>query len=116
MRFADRVKETTTTTGTGDVTLAGAVSGYETFTTNFATDEKFYYVIALSTEWEVGFGHLSGASTLVRDEVLQSSNADALVSFSSGTKDVFVTIPGRHENSVATIGVTIAAQMAALLR
>lgn len=104
--FADRVKETATTTGTGDITLAGAVAQFETFTANFATNDKFYYAIVgqTGTEWEVGQGHLSGATTLVRAVVLQSSNADALVSFSAGTKDVFVTIPGNFMNDVCTMG------------
>lgn len=110
MRFADRVKETTTTTGTGSVTLLGAVAQFETFTANFITGEAFYYSIVgqSSLEWECGFGSLSGASTLARTEVLQSSNADALVSFAAGTKDVFVTIPSRFANATATVGVQLA--------
>jgi len=104
--FADRVKETSTTTGTGDFTLAGAVSQFEAFSTNFAVGAFFFYAIVgqTGTEWEVGKGHLSGGTTLVRDQVLQSSNADALVSFSAGTKDVFVTIPGNFMNDVMTHG------------
>ncbi len=96
--FADRVKETTTTTGTGNITLAGAVTQFETFTANFATNDNFYYAIVgqTGTEWEVGRGHLSGATTLVRDAVLASSNSNSLVSFAAGTKDVFVTLPARH--------------------
>ena len=108
--FADRVKETSTTTGTSDITLAGAVSQFEAFSTNFATNDKFYYAIVgqTGTEWEVGHGHLSGATTLVRDVVLQSSNSDALVSFSAGTKDVFVTIPSGFVNDVTTSGKVVA--------
>jgi hypothetical protein len=101
MLFADRVKETSTTTGTGDITLAGAVSQFETFTANYATNVFFPYAIVgqTGTEWEVGLGYLSGAATLVRSQVYQSSNSDAAVNFSAGTKDVFVTIPESWMNS-----------------
>ncbi len=94
--FADRVKETATTTGTSDFTLLGAVTGYQTFNAAFSTTTYFHYCIALQSgsEWEVGRGHLSGAATLVRDEVLASSNAGAATNFSAGTKDVFNTYSG----------------------
>lgn len=92
---ADRVKETTTTTGTGNVTLAGAASGFIDFNTAFGLNVTFYYCIANGTEWEVGVGHLSGTTALVRDTVLASSNAGALVNFSAGTKNVFCTIPSQ---------------------
>jgi hypothetical protein len=92
--LADRVKETSTTTGTGNLTLLGAVSQFEAFSTNYESDEPFYYAIVgqTGTEWEVGIGSLSGGA-LVRTTVLQSSNSDALVNLSAGTKDVFVTAP-----------------------
>lgn len=94
IKLADRVKETTTTTGTSDITLAGAVSQFSSFTSRFATGDYFHYTIVgqTGTEWEVGIGHLSGSTTLVRDVVLTSSNSDALVNFSAGTKDVFCDI------------------------
>lgn len=115
--FADRVKETTTTTGTGNLTLAGAVTQFEAFTTNFATNEVFYYAIVgqTGTEWEVGRGYLSGTTTLVRDRILQSSNADAAVSLSAGTKDVFVTIPSFFANATPTFGQMLASVMGANL-
>lgn len=111
--FADRVKETSTTTGTGDITLAGAASQFEAFSTNFAVGDEFYYAIAgqSGTEWEVGIGTLSGASTLVRSTVLQSTNADALVNFSAGTKDVFCTVPSDWANKVPTMGKALALAM-----
>lgn len=87
----DRIKETSTTTGTGDITLAGAATGFRTLASEYAIGEAFYYAIALGTEWETGLGTLSGSSTLVRSRVDKSSNADALVSFGAGTKEVFVT-------------------------
>jgi len=93
--LADRVKETTTSTGTGNITLAGAVSGFRTFNATFGTNVRFYYAIVgqSSTEWEVGEGYLSASTTLVRDAVFSSSNSNAAVNFSAGTKDVFCTIP-----------------------
>jgi hypothetical protein len=89
--FADRVKDTTTTTGLGDVTLSGtAPTGFVSFNAVFGTNVRFPYVICSNggAEWEAGIGYLSGATTLVRDRVRASSNAGASVSLSSGTKDV----------------------------
>ena len=86
--FADRVKETTATTGTGTLTLDGAATGFQSFTTAFGNGVSVYYVIAGGSQWEVGIG-TTGAGTLSRDTVLQSTNADALVNFAAGTKDVF---------------------------
>jgi hypothetical protein len=91
---ADRVKETTTTTGTGNVTLAGAATGYEAFSANMANTDTCFYCIAGQTtaEWEVGLGtFVSATPALARTTVFASSNANALVSFSAGTKDVFIT-------------------------
>ncbi len=93
--LADRVRETSATTGTGTLTLAGAVAGYQGFNAAFANADTVYYVIQYATEWEVGIGTV-GTGTLSRDSVLASSNADALVPFSAGTKDVFVAyVAGR---------------------
>ena len=86
--LADRVRETSATTGTGTLTLAGAVAGYQGFNAAFANADTVYYVIQYATEWEVGIGTV-GTGTLARNAVLASSNADALVPFSAGTKDVF---------------------------
>lgn len=92
--YADRVKETTTTTGTGNITLAGAVSQFVSFSSRFAVNDPFHYAIVgqTGTEWEVGLGHLSAGTTLVRDAVRASSNAGSAVNFSSGTKDVFCVL------------------------
>ncbi|CAB4121365.1 hypothetical protein UFOVP12_22 [uncultured Caudovirales phage] len=93
--LADRVKETTATTGTGTITLAGAVTGYQSFSA-IGNGNTTYYVIAGqgTSEWEVGIGTYTGSgTTLSRTTILASSNAGSLVSFSSGTKDVFVTYP-----------------------
>lgn len=88
---ADRVKETTTTTGTGAITLAGAVSGFQAFSAVCSVADTVPYTIAgqTGTEWETGIGTYSGANTLTRTTVLSSSNAGSAVNFSAGTKDVF---------------------------
>jgi hypothetical protein len=89
----DRVKETTTTAGTGIITLAGAVNGYQTFSVIGDGNTTFYTIAGQGTsEWEVGIGtYTSSGTTLSRDTVLSSSNSGALVNFSAGTKDVFIT-------------------------
>ena len=92
----DRVKETTTTTGTGAVSLAGAVTGFETFAAGIGNSNTVYYCIAHQdqSEFEVGLGTLDGdSSDLTRTTVISSSNSDSAVNFSSGTKDVFCTLP-----------------------
>lgn len=96
--FADRVKDTTTTTGTGAITLAGsAPTGYQTFATAFgAGNTVVTYVIELNSEWEVGQGIFNGTTGLTRETVLSSSNSGALVNFSAGTKNVFVTFPAAY--------------------
>lgn len=94
MAFRDNVKETSTTTGTGSLTLAGAVSTFETFASRFAVGERVHYRIeSTGSEWEVGIGTLTGSTTLAREQVLASSNANALVSLSAGTKSVYCTLP-----------------------
>jgi len=92
----DRVKQTTTTTGTGTVTFASAVTGFETFAQGIGNSNTTYYAIfnGGTAEFEVGLGTLnSDSTTLARTTVISSSNSDNAVSFSSGTKDVFCTLP-----------------------
>lgn len=92
----DRVKETTSSTGTGSVTLAGAASGFQSFSV-IGNGNTTYYAIVGTTEWEVGIGTYSTTGpTLARTTVLESSNGGSLVNFSAGTKDVFVTYPGER--------------------
>lgn len=94
--LADRVRETSTTTGSGALTLAGAVTGYQTFSAGIANANTCYYAISNPgiAEWEVGIGtYATSGNTLTRTTVLKSSNANAAVVFSAGTKDVFVTYP-----------------------
>jgi len=90
----DRVKETTTTTGTGTYTLAGAVSGFETFTANLSNSDTTYYVCTDNTDFEVGLGTFtSSGTTLARTTILASSNSNNAVSWSSGTRSIFMTYP-----------------------
>lgn len=93
----DRVKETTTTTGTGTVNLAGAVTGFETFVSAVGNSNTCYYTIldANGTGWEVGIGTVTDASpdTLSRTTILESSNSDNAITLSTGTHTVFLTYP-----------------------
>ena len=95
----DRVKETSTTTGTGTIDLAGAETGYEGFVAGVGTGNTTYYAIELNSanEWEVGIGTVTDAATdtLSRDTIISSSNSDAAVNFSAGTKNVFCTLPAK---------------------
>ncbi len=95
----DRVKETSTTTGTGTIDLAGAETGYESFVSGVGTTNTTYYAIELNSanEWEVGIGTVTDAApdTLSRDTIISSSNSDAAVNFSAGTKNVFCTLPAK---------------------
>jgi hypothetical protein len=92
----DRVQETSTTTGTGTFTLAGASTGFQSFSA-IGDGNTTYYTIALQggNEWEVGIGtYTSSGTTLSRDTVLSSSaGGTTKVDFSAGTKNVFVTYP-----------------------
>lgn len=98
--YADRVKDTTLTTGTGPITLVNtAPTGYQTFATAFgATSQTVAYCIADQTgsNWEVGTGVFNGTTGLTRVTVLGSSNSGSLVNFTSGTKDVFCTAPAKY--------------------
>ena len=92
--LSDRVKETTTSTGTSDFTLGGAVTGFQTFSAGVGNSNTTYYAVSLGADWEVGLGTLSGDGlTLARTTVYQSSNSDTKVSFAAGSKEVFVTYP-----------------------
>lgn len=106
--IADRVKETTISTGTGTITLDGASPGFQSFSA-VGNGNTTYYTISGNTEWEVGIGtYTSSGTTLSRDTVLASSNSGSLVNFSAGSKDVFVTYPaGRSSYSIANQSVLI---------
>ena len=108
----DRVKETTTTTGTGTFNLAGAVTGFETFVAGVGDGNTTYYAITLpgTAEFEVGLGTITDASpdTLSRDTVISSSNSDSKVDFSAGTKNVFCTYPASRAPSASMTASTYA--------
>ena len=93
----DRVKETSTTTGTGTLDLGGAQTGFETFVAGIGNTNTTYYAIFNpgTAEFEVGIGTVTDATpdTLSRDTIISSSNGDAAVNFTGGTKDVFCTLP-----------------------
>lgn len=91
----DRVKETTTTTGTGAVTLAGAVTGFRSFSgAGVANGDTCFVCIVGGSEWETSLGTYSSTGpTITRTTVLESSNNNAAVNFSAGTKEVFITMP-----------------------
>jgi len=95
----DRVKETTSTLGTGTVTLSGAQLGFQSFSSGVGAGNSTYYTIALGSQWEVGIGSLTNATTFTRDTVISSSNASALVSFSTGIKDIFCSLPAKETPS-----------------
>lgn len=98
--IADRVKETTTTTGTGTLTLGGAATGFQTFAA-IGDGNSTYYTITNGTDWEIGIGtYTASGTTLSRDTILASSNSDAAVNWTSGSKSVFVTYPS--ERAVTT--------------
>jgi hypothetical protein len=103
MQFGDLVQETSSSTGTTDFTLS-AMDGRQTFNQAFSTggSSRFPYFIShqSAAEWECGLGHMSDATTLVRDTVLQSSNSDALVNFAAGIKDVMNDLPAQYQSGV----------------
>jgi len=90
--FADRVKETTTSTGTGPLTLAGAVAGFEPFSAVCADGDTAYYCVTDGTSWEVGLGTYA-SGVLTRTSVLSSSNAGAAVALNPGSKEVHLDVP-----------------------
>ena len=106
----DRVKETTTTTGTGTISLGGAQTNFETFVAGVGNSNTTYYAIVhrSNAEFEVGLGTITDASpdTLARTTIISSSNSDSAVNFSAGTKDVFCTMPASkavHEDGSSDV-------------
>lgn len=101
--WADRVQDTTTTTGTGPVTVSGtAPTGFRTFSAVCATSDTIYYCIEHQTvnEWEVGRGTYSASNQLTRTVVYASSNAGSAVNFSAGTKLVYGVAPAEFHKTV----------------
>ena len=94
---SDRVRETTTTAGTGPVTPSGAFPGYTTFSSAIGTGNTTFYAIVdnVNNVWETGAGTFDGTN-LSRDTVFKSSNGGALVNFAAGSKEVFCTLPAER--------------------
>lgn len=110
----DRVQETTTTTGTGTLTLAGVVSGFQSFSV-IGDGNTTYYTITSDTEWEVGIGTYTASGTLLsRDTILESSNGGSAVNFGAGAKLVFVTYPAEKSSVTLPLGSRTANYTAAI--
>ena len=106
--LADRVKETTTTTGTGTVTLLGAATGFQSFAVVGDANTTFYTIASQTgNEWEVGIGtYATTGTTLARTTVLSNSSATqpSALNFSAGTKDVCVTYPAGYAVASTNVG------------
>ena len=100
----DRVKETSTTSGTGAVTLAGAATNFQRFRDVLSVGDGTYYAIIDSEnlQWETGIGTYSALDTLTRTTVLESSNGGNIVNFSAGLKNVFMTYPASQSITAST--------------
>lgn len=102
---ADRVKESSTSTGASTFALAGAFTGFRAFSSVCSVGDTFYYVIDsdLGSEWEAGLGTYSAANTLTRTTVHSSSNGGSIVTFSAGTKNVYISLTGNQLGTLATL-------------
>ena len=94
----DRVKVTSTTTGTGTLTLGSALTGFQSFSVIGDGNTTYYTIVDTSNgDWEVGIGtYTSSGTTLSRDTILESSNSGSAVDFGAGSKEVFVTYPAER--------------------
>ena len=108
----DRVKESSSTTGTGTFALAGIVQGFETFSAGIGNNNETYYAAyeAGTNNWEVGRGTLDGTSAnLARTEVLTSSNSDSLENFAAGGLEIFCTLPASKAVYLDSTGTPVGA-------
>ena len=117
---ADRVKETTTSTGTGAITLGGAEPNFRTFSSVLSDADTTYYAIIDDNNlaFEVGLGtYASSGNTITRTTVLASSNSNNAVNFSAGTKDVFMTYPAdKSVNRDASGNVSVSGGVTAIFQ
>ena len=114
----DRIRETTTTTGTGDVSLGGADATFDTFSSCMSNSDTTYYAIVHTTyntdEWEVGLGtYNSSTNALARTTILAGSNGTSPVNFSAGDKNIFITFPSEASAGRTILGLGTAATTAA---
>lgn len=113
MKFFDRIKETSTTSGTGDLTLAGSSAGFIAFQEVYAVGERVPYCVVDGSSFEVGLGTLTGTSTLERTEIMftvvegSTSTLDP-IDLSVDSKDVFCTVPAFFLNQLPTRGQMLA--------
>jgi hypothetical protein len=96
----DRVKQTSTSTGTGDFSITSNVAGFQRFSDVFSVGDQTFYAITQGANFETGRGTYSAVDTLTRDEVFESTNSNQLVDFSAGTKEVFVSYPAKKSVTV----------------
>ena len=101
--FADRVQETSTTSGTGSFTMLGAVAGYQSFANAFSTGTELYYTATDGTNWEVGIGTFTSPETLARTTVTASSNGGSLVNFSGAILNIWNDVPAAFLNPIGRI-------------
>lgn len=96
LKYFDRVRETSITTGTGDITVTGAVASFESFGSVLSVSDTFYYCFSDRVgNWEVGLGTYTATNTIQRTTVYASSNNNLAVDFAAGMKDVILTVPSK---------------------
>jgi len=106
-KFHNRVKETTTTTGTGDLTLDGAEASYQAFNDAFSDGDKVWVCTVDGTDWEIANCTFTAPSTIARDTIEDSSNAGAAVNWGAGSKEVFCVLPASLCHNVPDETLTI---------
>ncbi len=115
--LADRVQETSTSTGSGTISLAGAVTGYQSFISAIGAESPCCYVIAIGSDWETGVGIIHSGGFLSRESVLASSNSNAVVTLPAGTKNVFISrLSGMQDAVLVTTMETVSALDAVIFR
>lgn len=108
LKFGDLIKETSTTTGTGAYTLAGAVSGFRTFGSEVSDADTCYYAATMGTDYEIGLGtYTASGTTLARTTVLESSNSGSAVSWGAGTKTIILVAPAAFLASRSNVSVLL---------
>ena len=122
LQLNDRVKETSTTTGTVPIVLSGASIGFQSISSTISTSNTFPYVIELTggAQWEIGIGtYVSGNNSIIRNQILGSSDSGTIVNFSSGSKNVFITVPAAltalTARGLSQFSATTSAELAAII-